>query len=148
MPAVESITEITVRRGVRVKSPAVVSVRKTGQSRVATTLLDVSISGFRVDLDGMQVGSLVWLKLPQIEAQMARVVWSTARETGCAFDVPLHPAVLRAALRSIGADPRAIAELDMPAPQADPAPVQAEAPASIAPTPVHHDFRGVAARRR
>lgn len=104
--------EVPVRHGVRVKSPAVVSVRKTGQSKVATKLLDLSVSGFRIDLDGLPVGMIVWLKLPQIESQMARVVWSTTRETGCRFDVPLHAAVVCTALRAIGADPQAIAELD------------------------------------
>jgi hypothetical protein len=42
----------------------------------------------------VRVGHSVWLKLPGLEAQEARVVWTRGYESGCEFTRSLYPAVL------------------------------------------------------
>jgi hypothetical protein len=71
-------------------------LRQRGASNVTVQILDLSTHGFRASthLD-LQTGADVWLKLPGLEALHAKVAWSNAHFVGCAFERPLHPAVLQ-----------------------------------------------------
>jgi hypothetical protein len=71
-------------------------LRQRGASGVTVQILDLSTHGFRASthLD-LQPGADVWLKLPGLEALHAKVAWSNAHYIGCAFERPLHPAVLQ-----------------------------------------------------
>jgi hypothetical protein len=66
-----------------------------GTSAVSVHILDLSTDGFRIDsLLDLQVGMDVWLRLPGLEPTHARVAWTDGYLAGCAFERPLHPAVL------------------------------------------------------
>ena len=71
-------------------------LRQRGASGVTVQILDLSTHGFRASthLD-LQQGADVWLKLPGLEPLHAKVAWSNAHFIGCAFERPLHPAVLQ-----------------------------------------------------
>jgi hypothetical protein len=71
-------------------------LRQRGASGVTVQILDLSTHGFRASthLD-LQSGADVWLKLPGLEALHAKVAWSNGHFIGCAFERPLHPAVLQ-----------------------------------------------------
>ncbi|MDP9415096.1 MAG: PilZ domain-containing protein [Pseudomonadota bacterium] len=71
-------------------------LRQRGASGVTVAILDLSTHGFRASthLDLMP-GADVWLKLPGLEALHAKVMWANAHYVGCAFEKPLHPAVLQ-----------------------------------------------------
>ncbi len=75
-------------------------LRQRGASGVTVQILDLSTHGFRASthLD-LQTGADVWLKLPGLEALHAKVAWSNAHYIGCAFERPLHPAVLQMMVR-------------------------------------------------
>ena len=75
-------------------------LRQRGASGVTIQVIDLSTHGFRASthLD-LQRGSDVWLKLPGLEALHAKVAWSNAHYIGCAFERPLHPAVLQMMVR-------------------------------------------------
>lgn len=75
-------------------------LRQRGASGVSVQILDLSTHGFRASthLD-LQPGVDVWLKLPGLEALHAKVAWSSAHYIGCAFERPLHPAVLQMMVR-------------------------------------------------
>jgi hypothetical protein len=75
-------------------------LRQRGASGVTVQILDLSTHGFRASthLD-LQPGSDVWLKLPGLEALHAKVAWANAHFVGCAFEKPLHPAVLNMVVR-------------------------------------------------
>lgn len=70
-------------------------LRQRGASGVTVQILDLSTHGFRASthLD-LQPGCDVWLKLPGLEPLHAKVAWTSAHYVGCAFERPLHPAVL------------------------------------------------------
>lgn len=71
-------------------------IRQRGASGVTAQVLDLSTHGFRASthLD-LQPGADVWLKLPGLEAMHAKVAWTNSHFVGCAFERPLHPAVLQ-----------------------------------------------------
>ena len=70
-------------------------LRQRGASAVTVQILDLSTHGFRIDTHlSLEVGTQVWLRLPGLEATPARVAWVEGHRAGCAFDRPLHPAVL------------------------------------------------------
>jgi hypothetical protein len=75
-------------------------LRQRGASGVTVRILDLSTHGFRASthLD-LQHGADVWLKLPGLEPLHAKVAWSSAHYIGCAFERPLHPAVLQMVVR-------------------------------------------------
>jgi hypothetical protein len=84
------------RRAERTHVELGAGLRQRGASGVTVSILDLSTHGFRASthLDLMP-GTDVWLKLPGLEALHARVAWADAHYIGCAFDRPLHPAVLQ-----------------------------------------------------
>lgn len=66
-----------------------------GTAPVSVHILDLSTHGFRIDsLLDLAVGTDVWLRLPGLEPTHARVAWADGYIAGCAFERPLHPAVL------------------------------------------------------
>jgi hypothetical protein len=70
-------------------------LRQRGAAGVSVQIMDLSTHGFRAatHLD-LPPGTDVWLRLPGLEACHARVAWQEGHYVGCAFERPLHPAVL------------------------------------------------------
>jgi hypothetical protein len=70
-------------------------LRQRGASGVSVLVMDLSTNGFRASTHlQLANGTDVWLRLPGLEACHAKVVWSKGQYIGCAFERPLHPAVL------------------------------------------------------
>jgi hypothetical protein len=71
-----------------------VTVRQRGRFAVAADTIDLTTNGCRVDGAGpFERDGEMWVRLPGLESQSARVVWSRGEVTGLAFAHPLHPAV-------------------------------------------------------
>jgi hypothetical protein len=47
-------------------------------------------------------GMEIWIMLPGFEGRKAAVLWSQDHEAGCAFEKPLHPAILDHIVRTNG----------------------------------------------
>ena len=88
------------RRSKRVATDVKVALREQGQQATPTRLIDISRFGFRVDVHGLAPDSIVWLRLPDAEPNMARVVWSDHKATGCVFIETLDMDLCRRTLRS------------------------------------------------
>lgn len=72
-----------------------VKVRRPGETWFSSRIADVSVSGFRLQsFMKLTPGSELWIMLPGFEGRRASVLWTRAHESGCAFERPLHPAVL------------------------------------------------------
>lgn len=83
------------RRAQRTHVELGAGLRQRGASGVTVAILDLSTDGFRASTHlELQPGVDVWLKLPGLEALHAKVAWANAHFVGCAFERPLHPAVL------------------------------------------------------
>lgn len=71
------------------------ALRQRGASGVSVRVLDLSPHGFRAATHlELPQGSDVWLRLPGLEPYHATVAWSEGHFIGCAFERPLHPAVV------------------------------------------------------
>lgn len=71
-------------------------LRQRGASGVSVQIMDLSTHGFRVATHlELQKGTDVWLRLPKLEPCHAKVMWSEGHYVGCAFERPLHPAVVQ-----------------------------------------------------
>lgn len=71
-------------------------LRQRGAHGVAIQIVDLSTHGFRAATHlVLHEGADVWLRLPGLEACPAKVVWAQGYIIGCAFERPLHPAVLK-----------------------------------------------------
>jgi hypothetical protein len=70
-------------------------LRQRGGAGVSVHIMDLSTHGFRIEthLD-LQQGQEIWLRLPGLESSAAHVCWVSGYVAGCAFEHPLHPAVL------------------------------------------------------
>ena len=80
-------------------------LRKTASNAIGVTILDLSTHGFRADVPApLLEGSVVWLKLPGLAAQQARVAWCEGLVVGCALTAPLHPAVFAHIVETLGRD--------------------------------------------
>ena len=88
------------RRAERANVAIGAGLRQRGASSVSAQILDLSTHGFRASthLD-LEMGADVWLKLPGLEAMHAKVAWVSSHFIGCAFERPLHPAVLQMVVR-------------------------------------------------
>lgn len=76
-------------------------LRQRGAGAVTIQILDLSTHGFRASTHlELQVGTEVWLKLPNLEAWHAKVAWMNGHLVGCEFLRPLHPAVLDMIVRT------------------------------------------------
>jgi hypothetical protein len=72
-----------------------VKVRRPGETWFTSRIADVSTSGFRLQsFMRLQVNGDLWVMLPGFEGRRARVLWTRGHESGCAFERPLHPAIL------------------------------------------------------
>lgn len=70
-------------------------LRRKGATGGTVGIVDLSVRGFQAETPiTYHVGSYVWLKLPGLEASLARVVWSDGRRLGGEFQEPLHPAIV------------------------------------------------------
>jgi hypothetical protein len=75
-------------------------LRQRGASGVSIMVMDLSTHGFRASTHlELAHGTDVWLRLPGLEPYHATVVWSKGQFIGCAFERPLHPAVLEVIVR-------------------------------------------------
>ena len=87
--------ELQGRQAERVPIELGAGLRQRGGSGVSIQIVDLSVSGFRASTHlCLQPGTDVWLRLPGLEPYQAKVAWSKGQFVGCAFERPLHPAVL------------------------------------------------------
>lgn len=87
--------DLTSRKSERVKLELGAGLRQRGGTGVAIQIMDLSTDGFRASTHlQLEKGSDVWLRLPGLEPYHAKVMWSKGAFIGCAFERPLHPAVL------------------------------------------------------
>ena len=95
--------DLTSRKSERVKLELGAGLRQRGGTGVAIQILDLSTDGFRATTHlQLEKGSDVWLRLPGLEPYHAKVMWSKGNFIGCAFERPLHPAVLDMIVRKGG----------------------------------------------
>lgn len=88
------------RQAERKPLSAVVQCRR-GITRETVEVLDISESGARIrTLSPLREGSVIWLRLPQLEAIQANIVWTRQFESGCEFVRALHPAVFETIARN------------------------------------------------
>ena len=70
-------------------------LRQSGGASVGVEILDLSTEGFSIETHMYPgKGVSVWLRLPGLENRHAKVAWRDGIKVGCAFEEPLHPAVL------------------------------------------------------
>jgi hypothetical protein len=87
--------ELTSRKSRRVTLEMGAGLRQRGGTGVTIQIVDLSTDGFRASTHlQLAKGTDVWLRLPGLEPYQARVMWAKGNFIGCAFDRPLHPAVL------------------------------------------------------
>lgn len=78
-------------------------LRQRGAAAVSVHVRDLSTHGFRIDTHlELAVGTDVWLRLPGLEPSLAHVMWREGYLAGCAFERPLHPAVLEMIVNRAG----------------------------------------------
>lgn len=71
------------------------ALRQRGASGVSVRVLDLSTHGFRAATHlELPEGTDVWLRLPGLEPYHAKVAWCEGHYVGCAFERPLHAAVV------------------------------------------------------
>lgn len=85
----------TMRAAERKYARIGVKVRRTGETWFKSQIADVSVDGFRLQsFMKLTAGTDLWIMLPGFEGRRARVLWTRAHESACAFERPLHPAIL------------------------------------------------------
>ena len=95
--------ELTSRKAERVTLDMGAGLRQRGGTGVAIQIMDLSIDGFRATTHlNLAKGTDVWLRLPGLEPYQARVMWAKGNFIGCAFERPLHPAVLEMIVKKAG----------------------------------------------
>ena len=83
---------------------AVVHAR-SGQRRQEAEARDLSPTGVRLQtLNPLRAGSVMWLKIGNLEPLEITVVWSEGFSAGCRFTQAIHPAVYRALLDTLSAE--------------------------------------------
>jgi len=91
------------RKSERVAVEVSAGLRQRGASGVSVRVLDLSPEGFRASTHlELNNGVDVWLRLPGLEPLHATVAWSAGHFIGCAFERPLHPAVVDMIVRKAG----------------------------------------------
>ncbi len=101
---IRSPPERPSRKSKRVALELGAGLRQRGGTGVSIQILDLSVDGFRASTHlELAAGTDVWLRLPGLEPYQARVAWSKGHFVGCAFDRPLHPAVLDMIVKRAGA---------------------------------------------
>jgi hypothetical protein len=93
--------EVNSRVSKRIQTEIGAGLRQRGASGVSVEVTDLSTHGFRASTHlELEKGADVWLRLPGLEPCHAKVAWAKANLIGCAFERPLHPAVLEMILRN------------------------------------------------
>lgn len=112
--------EFVERRTMRRSACAMdVTVRQRGRFAVAAATADLTPYGARLSGAGPFVPDTeMWLRMPGIESQTVRIVWSQGATTGIAFTQPLHTAVFA---RFLPADSRMMLVNEPAVPQIMPA---------------------------
>jgi hypothetical protein len=78
-----------------------VKVRRAGEPWFQSRIADLSIGGFRLQsFMRLPIGTDIWIMLPSFEGRRARILWTRGHEAGCAFEQPLHPAILDHVVRT------------------------------------------------
>lgn len=86
-----------------------VRLRRPGETWFTSRIADLSVGGFRLQsFIKLVPGMELWIMLPGFEGRKAQVTWAKGHEAGCAFESPLHPAILDHILK-VGASPRKVA---------------------------------------
>jgi hypothetical protein len=94
--------ELTSRKSERVTLAMGAGLRQRGGTGVAIQIMDLSVDGFRASTHlNLAKGTDVWLRLPGLEPYQARVIWAKGNFIGCAFERPLHPAVLEMIVKKV-----------------------------------------------
>jgi hypothetical protein len=63
-------------------------------TRVTVDVTNISLTGVKIRvLVPLEVGALVWMRLPNLDPVYAKVIWAEDNEAGCEFLQPLHPAI-------------------------------------------------------
>jgi len=76
-------------------------LRDPGATLVDAEVRDLSTDGFMAETSlSLDTGAIVWLKLPGLEPQNSRVVWTEDGKIGCQFATPLHPLTLEMLVKS------------------------------------------------
>ncbi|MFN3944168.1 MAG: PilZ domain-containing protein [Allosphingosinicella sp.] len=90
----------SARKSARVPVELGAALRQRGATGVSVQIMDLSTDGFRAATHlELSQGTDVWLRLPKLEPFHAKVVWAEGLYIGCAFERPLHPAVLDMVVR-------------------------------------------------
>lgn len=72
-----------------------VKLRLPGESWFTSRVTDLSSSGFRLlSYVRLEPGATIWVMFPGFEGRRATVIWNKDYESGCAFERPMHAAVL------------------------------------------------------
>ncbi|QLC20789.1 PilZ domain-containing protein [Parasphingopyxis sp. CP4] len=88
-----------IARKTRNKLEVLLLFRRASYPARRVEVLDISETGFLIDSAvDFSIGERVWLQLPGLQSLSAKVVRVDGFKVGCAFDHPLHEAVLRAKL--------------------------------------------------
>ncbi|WP_407696056.1 PilZ domain-containing protein [Sphingomicrobium lutaoense] len=83
------------REGTREPLAAFVTVRETGRSRNAASIVNVSRGGCQIStVNRLVQGERIWVKFPGFDSIEATVRWSEEFTAGVEFVRPLHPAML------------------------------------------------------
>lgn len=78
-----------------------VRLRRPGETWFTSRISDLSVGGFRLQSFVKLVpGMDLWIMLPGFEGRKASVLWARDHEAGCAFERPLHAAILDHILRT------------------------------------------------
>jgi hypothetical protein len=76
-------------------------VRERGKPGGHTVVLDLSATGCRIaSRPEYRPGIFLWVRFANLEPWPAKVVWNDGVFTGCAFERPLHPAVVERLLQT------------------------------------------------
>jgi len=71
------------------------SLREPGASLNEIEVVNLSVGGFAAEVGvALEIGSIVWLKLPGSEPLASQVVWVEDGKAGFEFTTPLHAATL------------------------------------------------------
>lgn len=95
--------QVRARKSDRTPVDIGAGLRQRGASGVSVRVMDLSPHGFRAATHlELFDGADVWLRLPGLEPYHAKVVWTEGHYIGCAFERPLHPAVVDMIVRKGG----------------------------------------------
>lgn len=80
-----------------------VRLRRPGETWFTSRISDLSVGGFRLQsFIKLSAGMELWIMLPGFEGRKATVTWARDHEAGCAFERPLHAAILDHIVRTSG----------------------------------------------